>query len=264
MTEIPEHLLKRSRDRRSAAGGGSDDAAGSAPAKASESAPAVAPARAAAPMPVAPAPKPDAPVVRAAKERRKIPFWAMVPLSLLPIWAWMYVRSVQDHPEEAAGPRAAGQVLYGKCAGCHGGDGGGGAGRQLSNMEVLKTFPAIEDHLRWMEFGTEKYKAAGIKVYGNPNREGGAHQTGSYGVMPGWAGELTPDEILAVTCYVRYDLGGAEEDSEEWATEYEEWCSEEAPKYLALEEGKTFGDMEFANVGTEPREGRDSAYPAEG
>lgn len=266
MTEIPEHLLKRSRDRRSAAGGGSDDAAGSVPAKASETAPAAAAARAAAPAPapVAPAPKPDAPVVRAAKERRKVPFWAMVPLSLLPIWAWMYVRSVQDHPEEAAGPRAAGQVLYGKCAGCHGGDGGGGAGRQLSNAEVLKTFPAIEDNLRWMEFGTEKYKAAGIKVYGNPNREGGAHQTGSYGVMPGWAGELTPDQILAVTCYVRYDLGGADEASEEWAAEYEEWCSEEAPKYLALEEGKTFGDMEFANVGTEPREGRDSAYPAEG
>lgn len=260
MTEIPEHLLKRSKDRRSAMGGGSaDEPASSAPAKAAAAAPAT-PARAEAPKPVAaPAPKPDPAYVRAAKERRKIPFWAMLPLSLLPVWAWMYVRSVQDHPEKVEGPRAVGEVVYGKCAGCHGAAGGGGAGRQLSNAEVLKTFPAIEDQARWMEFGTEKYKAAGIAIYGNPNREGGVHNTGSYGVMPGWKGELTDAEILAVTCYVRYDIGGADPASTTYAAEYEKWCNAESPEYAALKEGKTFADPEFAAIGNEPKAGGDKA-----
>jgi mono/diheme cytochrome c family protein len=264
VTEIPEHLLKRSRDKRSAIGGGApEEAASSAPAKAAAPA-AAAPARAEAPKPVAPAPTPDPPYVRAAKERRKIPFWAMLPLSVLPLWAWMYVRSVQDHPEKVEGPRAAGAATYASCSGCHGGDGGGGAGRQLSNEESLKTFPAIEDQLRWMVFGTEKYKAAGIAIYGNPDREGGAHNTGSYGIMPGWGDQLTPAEILAVTCYVRYDLSGADPASETWAEEYEKWCSPEAEQYLLLEEGATYGDEAFANVGTEPKEGRNSPYPMEG
>ena len=264
MTEIPEHLLKRSKDRRAAGGG----EAASTPATTTPATPATtaaAPAaKAEAPKPAAPVVKPDPPYVQAAKQRRKIPFWAMLPLSLLPLWAWMYVRSVQDHPEKVEGPRASGAEVYGSCAGCHGADGGGGAGRQMNAGEVLKTFPAIEDHLRWMQFGTEKYKTAGIEIYGNPNREGGVHKTGSFGIMPGWADQLTPYQILAVTCYVRYDIGGADEASEEWAAEYEKWCSPEAEQYALLKEGKTFGDMEFANVGTEPKEGRDSAYPAEG
>lgn len=256
MTEIPEHLLKRSRDRR-AAEGGSTESAGTAPAAA---APSAAPAKAAeAPKPVTPVVKPDPSYVRAAKERRRIPFWAMLPLSLLPIWAWMYVRSVQDHPTKVMGPRSVGAAVYGKCAGCHGAEGGGGAGRQLSNGETMKTFPAIEDQLRWLEFGTEKYKAAGIEIYGNPNREGGPHQTGSFGIMPGWAGELTPAEILAVACYVRYDLSGADAAGM-YAAEYEKWCSPEAEMYVALEGGKTFADAEFANVGTAPKAGQDKPY----
>ena len=260
MTEIPEHLLKRSRDRRSASGGGaSDEAASSAPAKGAAAAPA-SPARAEAPKPVTPVVKPDPSYVRAAKERRKIPFWAMLPLSLLPVWAWMYVRSVQDHPVAVTGPRAAGAVIYGKCAGCHGAEGGGGAGRQLNNGEVLKTFPAIEDQLRWIEFGTEKYKAAGIGIYGNPNRVGGVHNTGSYGVMPGWKGELTDAEILAVVCYVRYDIGGADPTSTTYAAEYAKWCNPNAPQYEALKGGKTYADPEFKDVGVVPKAGIDKPY----
>ena len=114
MTEIPEHLLKRSRDRRAALGlGGGQEgeaAAGgetpaAAPATSTEAAPvaAAAPAgpaarkAAAAPAPPPP-PKPDAPYVAAAKSRPKIPFWAMAALSLMPIWLFMYVRSVTEPP----------------------------------------------------------------------------------------------------------------------------------------------------------------------
>ena len=38
----------------------------------------------------------------AAKERRKIPFWAMATLSLMPIWGFMYLRALTESPEVAA------------------------------------------------------------------------------------------------------------------------------------------------------------------
>ena len=97
----------------------------------------------------------------AAKARRKIPFWAMAALSLMPLWAFMYVRSLTAATETAEGPMAVGAEVYGNCASCHGGSGEGGGGRQLSDGEVNKTFPHIEDQLRFVYFGTEQYNAAG-------------------------------------------------------------------------------------------------------
>ena len=84
MTEIPEHLLNRSKARRADASG---DASGdSAPSSTPAVATPATPAKAA----EAPAPKPvvaDPPYVAAAKSRKKIPFWAMAGLALLPAWA---------------------------------------------------------------------------------------------------------------------------------------------------------------------------------
>ena len=93
VTEIPEHLLKRSRERRSAIGKGDDNAeaaestpsttpattASSAPATTSSAPAATGPApRTAAPEPAAPPPpKPEPVYVQAEKQRKKIPFWAM-------------------------------------------------------------------------------------------------------------------------------------------------------------------------------------------
>jgi mono/diheme cytochrome c family protein len=258
VTEIPEHLLKRSRERKAGATGGSE--ASATPAKVAAAAAPAAAAKAPVAKAATPVAKPDPAYVRAAKERRKIPFWAMLPLSLLPVWAWMYVRSVQDHPHVVQGPRAAGAVIYGKCASCHGAEGGGGTGRQLNNGEVLKTFPAIEDQLRWVAYGTEQYKSAGVSIYGNPNRPGGVHNTGSYGVMPGWQGELTDAQILAVVCYVRYDISGADATGA-YAAEYAKWCAPNSPQYTALEGGKTFADTDFANIGAKPKAGRSTPFP---
>jgi hypothetical protein len=63
---------------------------------------------------------------------------------------------------------------------------------------------------------------------------------------------------------VRYDLAGADSASEEWASEYETWCSAESEIFAALEAGTTSFDTlaeDFAMlenapnvVGTEPRE----------
>ena len=261
MTEIPEHLLKRSRERRSAIGGG-DDAAGDAaptasvPATTGDAAPAAAagpsgpPERAAAPTPATPEPpKPDIPVVEAYKSRRKIPFWAMAALALLPIWAFMYARAVTTQAEEAAGPLAEGDLIYGNCASCHGGAGQGvaGLGYQFSEGEVVKTYPNIEDMLRFVYWGTAEYALADIEVPGSPDRDGGPHVTGVQGVMPAQGadagGALTDYEILGVVCHERYTLGGAEE-IEGFEEEFEKWCSEESPLYEALESGESLLTLE--------------------
>ena len=236
MTEIPEHLLKRSKQAKAKADGA--EAPADAPATSTApatteaaAAPAVA-AKAVAPAaPVAPVVKPDSPVVAAYKQRRKIPVWAMVGLSILPVWAFMYVLALK--------PVA---VVATNCSGCHGAGGEGvGSAYGFVNGSVMKTFPHIEDQLRWVSYGTQKYTAAGIVIYGDPNREGGPHKTGaSGGQMPGWrgAGNLTDAEILASVCHERYDLGGGDVASDEYLL----WCAPDSAIYAALKDGSATFD----------------------
>ncbi|HSL74469.1 MAG TPA: hypothetical protein VK853_08375 [Ilumatobacteraceae bacterium] len=277
MTEIPEHLLKRSRERRSAIGKGDDDAGtaegapSTTPATTSSSVPATTSAtpattgpapRTAAPAPATPPPpKPEPVYVQAEKRRKKIPFWAMATLSLMPIWALMYVRAVTEPPEVVEGPLGLGGEIYNSCASCHGGGGGGGVGYAFSNQAVLQTFPRIEDMVRYVYYGTEEYNAAGVDIYGNPERPGGPHLTGGLGVMPGFSGQLTQYEIIGVVCHERYTLGGADPTSDEWAEEYATWCAEDAPVFAAVQGGEydytspdpqMFGDVEVRPVGPEP------------
>ncbi len=174
----------------------------------------------------------------AAKQRKKIPFWAMATLSLMPVWAFIYVRALTSAPEVVAGPVGVGAEVYSNCASCHGGVGEGGVGYAFTDGMVEATFPHIADQIRWVYYGTEGYNAAGITIYGDPNREGGAHETGALGVMPAFGGQLSGADIVAVVCHERYTLGGADPASEEFANEYEAWCSEESPIYAALESGE--------------------------
>lgn len=278
VTEIPEHLLKRSRERRAALTGGTADEGGTeaatetAPATTSETSPATAAPAASPPAtgpgsrvagqaaPAEPARPPDSPVVAAAKGRAKIPFWAMAGLSLMPLWGFMYVRGMTDPPEVPEGPLGIGaQVYSSNCSSCHLTDGGGSSSaRQLSEGEVLLTFPNIEDQLRFVYFGTENYQTAGVDVYGDPDREGGPHQTNSLGIMPGWGenggGDLTDAEILAVICDERYTIGGADPASDEYVEEFENWCADEAPIFLALENEETTL-AELADAGIVDAEG---------
>ena len=105
-----------------------------------------------------------------------------------------------------------------------------------------KTFPRIEDQLRWVSYGTKAYLSAGVSVYGNPNREGGAHLTGaSGGLMPGWRGNLTDADILAAVCHERYDLGGGDQASAEYAL----WCAPDSAIYAGFKDGS----ITMLNVG---------------
>lgn len=168
-------------------------------------------------------------------------------LSLLPVWIFMYVRSLTAEPEQVGGPLGVGAEMYSGCSGCHGATGGGGVGRQFSEGEVLLTFPHIEDQVRFVYFGTAAYNLAEVEFYGNPDREGEPHTAGSLGAMPAQSedegGSLTDDEILGVVCHERYTIGGADPDSEEYLEEYETWCAEAAPAFAALEAGTPLAEL---------------------
>ncbi len=166
----------------------------------------------------------------------------MMTLSILPVWAFMYVRALQPATVVASGPLGEGTTVYNQCASCHGGDGEGGIGYAFQDGSVIATFPHIEDQLRWVKLGTEAYVAAGIEIAGDPNRAGGPHISGASGIMPaaGAALGLTDAEILAVVCHERFDLAGAVHEG----IEYETWCSEESEIFLALEAGTaTFANL---------------------
>lgn len=271
MTEIPEHLLKRSKERRDVLGGSEVAATSDAPA-AAPSQQAVAPvAKASAPVaPSAPLPPPPDPAyVVAAKTRKKIPFWAMATLGLLPLWALMYLLALQPQEKTVLGPLAVGAGVYGTCAGCHGAAGQGGAGRALYQGEVLKTFPKIEDMLNFVYTGSQAFATQGLAIFGNPDRDGGAHAPLSFNGNPmpqqgeKAGGGLSETEILAVVCHSRYVISGADPKSPEWSKEYDRWCAPGSEIFAALEAGtvnfdnlaETYKEMHDPPVaiGTTPR-----------
>jgi mono/diheme cytochrome c family protein len=268
VTEIPEHLLKRSQARKA----GGDAAAAAAPsattpAVAGSSAPAVAAPKAEV-VPAGPPPaKPDIPVVAAYKARKKIPVWAMVTLSILPLWAFMYVIALRPEPVTASGPLGTGATVYGNnCVGCHqaGGAGVAGGAYAFTDKSAMTTFPHIEDQLRWVYLGTAAYTAAGVTIAGDPNRDGGPHVAGSNGLMPAQKGQQTEAEILGAVCEERYALGGAAEDTEEFAL----WCAPDSAVYAALLTGAAnfdnlhtvIADKGILEIGSVPKAGT----PADG
>ena len=261
MTEIPEHLLKRSKAARSKASGEAAPADGAGDAPAAAVAKADAPAKPAAPAapaaPPAPVATPDSPVVAAYKARKKVPVWAMMTLAILPVWGFMYARALTPQPKIVEGPLGIGATVYGACASCHMADGSGAAGGAYAFTEgdATTTFPHIEDQLRWVYFGSEEYKSAGVTIAGDPTREGGPHIAGSNGVMPSQS-SLTPAQLLAVVCHERYTLGGIEAAGEE----FEKWCSPEAPAWLAAESGTPIPQLHTAvdgaiEIGDAPKAG---------
>jgi mono/diheme cytochrome c family protein len=227
VTEVPEHLLRRSRERRAALGlgggeGGPPAGEGEEPAApegASTAAPVPAEAAApAAPTPAAPPappepPKPPPPYVAAALARPKVPKWAIPVLAALPLWALIYAGSLYIPSAASADPvLAEGEDIYAEqCAGCHGGTGGGGQGRPLSDGDVLLTFPDPQDQIDWVREGSALVGEG--NPYGDPDRPGGQHVAGETtgGVMPGFGDTLTEEEIVAVVRYEREILSGETE-----------------------------------------------------
>lgn len=212
MTDIPEHLLRRSKAARDKAAGGADDAgateAPAAAAQASAAAPgsevattAAAAVPAAVEEPAAPVP----PYIEAAQRRRRVPRFAIPVLATLPVWALVYAGTLTKPAGPADPELAMGQTVYASyCSSCHGSKGEGGTGRPLG--DVMKTFPNKADHIAWVHLGSP---AAGTP-YGDPALGRKAASDGYTTKMPGFKGTLSDEQIAAVVRYEREALGGSD------------------------------------------------------
>jgi hypothetical protein len=213
VTEIPEHLLKRSKERRAAIGGGDAAPADDAPAgEAVEAAPEAAPVAAAVAVPAPePVPEPVRPEVAAALSRRKIPFWAMPVLAGLLPWAYVYQATLEPAPTGELTPLDAGGEVYSSsaCAGCHLGTGSGSASvPALDN--VLEVWPDYRDHMMWVRLGNGGwYEASGERVYG------ATAKAANGGLMPAHP-SLSDQELAEVVLYERVQFGEMEETGEEY------------------------------------------------
>lgn len=214
MTEIPEHLLERSRARRAAMGGGDGDSGGgdggsgaggssAAPEKAAATpAPAAMPAH---PAPAEePAPPPPSPMVEAYNKRRKIPFWAMPVLAAIPVWGYVFVGTL-DPPPGGEGAAVLGEELYAGngCAGCHGAGGGGGTGPAFTGGAIFETWPSFEDHFEWVRLGSNGWLSEKGETYGANDKPVG-------GGMPGFEG-LSDADLMFIVLHER-ELGGENPD----------------------------------------------------
>lgn len=216
MTDVPEHLLQRSRERREALGLAPKGEGGEgAPAEAAAAPPAT--TEAAAPAPSAPAapaappaeipegtPPPTGPP-QPARPKERVPMWAMPVLVALPFWALVYGGAFGEREaHDANDPVAIGATVYVQagCGGCHGPSGEGGVGPALGAVE--ETFPNFADHVQWVVTGSQA-------LAGQPYGARGQIATGG---MPGFEGSLTEEEILAVSCYERVQFGGTEPPEE--------------------------------------------------
>ncbi len=222
MTEVPEHLLERTRQRRMAlglpvSGGGDAPASGGAPsatatAVADEAAPAVidpAVATAIAETPtseveVAPA----SPAVVAAESRRKAPWWAITALVALPLWGFFYANSL-ERPVSEPTLIANGRALFSEkgCSGCHGANGeGAGAGPALT--EVHESFPEPARQALWIRLGSAGWaeEFGADTPYGAQGRLIGETR-GTGAQMPAFGlTQLTDEELLEVIMYIRHGI----------------------------------------------------------
>jgi hypothetical protein len=175
-------------------------------------------------------------------------------VGLLPIWVLLYAWALKPTQKKIPGAIGDGQPIYATCASCHGSTGGGGVGRQLSDGEVLLTFPKLVDHASFVYTGSAPYSG---EIYGDPNRPGGPHRGGSFNgsFMPQqgekYGGALTDAEIVAVVCYERFVVSRADPLDAKYAQDYNDWCAPAAPKYEAILSGDSTLDEE--GISTTPK-----------
>ncbi len=210
MTEVPDYLLQRSRERRAALGLGGDegggavaasgDAGGDAPATTSAAAtPAVATPQPIAPGVPDPEPAPPKPNVEAALRRRRIPIWALPVVGLLPVWGYVYAGTLEPPTSDEVTALAAGEEVYGNCASCHGAGGEGISGPALDTVGEI--FPDPTTHAQWVFLGSDGWQTEVGATYGDTDKP-------VSGGMPAWGGDLTPEELMEVIIYERTEFGG--------------------------------------------------------
>lgn len=87
------------------------------------------------------------------------------------------------------------------CQACHGGQGQGGVGPPLTTVRA--TFSSCVDHIEWVAKGTQGFQGEGRSTYGDL-----AKPVGGGGNMPGFASDLTQEQLGAISAFERVRFGG--------------------------------------------------------
>ena len=236
-------------------GGGSGDSAPSDSGNAATGSEAVVPAASAAPAAAASsappalvdntpaAPEPVAPWVAAAQSRQKIPYWAIPVLAMLPIWAAVYMLTLDTPTPTELGAYEAGAEVYNNkgCSGCHGGVGAGNGNNPalIGPTGATKVFTVPANQITWIALGSAGYKEAGLETYGDADVVlpiGGG--------MPGWIDSLTAEEIMDAVLHERSALNDEEFSVEMWRDGFEEDLSALLPADKVAEFTAVLDDWE--------------------
>ncbi len=249
MSEIPEHLLKRSKAAKSKASGNEAGQSSAAESPASESTDVAAASAGAAEVPTSPPvadlpyldpePEPERQTpeyIAAFNKRKRIPFWAMPVVLATPVWAYGLAGTLQQPMVEDPLVEEAAEIYTAAgCSACHGAAGGGGIGYQLSDGEVLETFPEAIDMIVHVARGSS---AINGEVYGAERADGNQRISGQRGNMPAQLDALSLEELELVIYHERVNLGGedvSDERGEEWAEHVREGIESGAETEIDLE-----------------------------
>ena len=250
MTEIPEHLLKRSKDAKARMLGTPVEDSKETPTEVSSQA--VAKSSAITPAKANATPSPDLPYldsppektkpqpshVTQAKSRGKIPYWALPVVVSLPVWAWGFAGTMQQ-PEREDPLFDKGAELYNSCSNCHGSSGGGGSGYQLSGGSVLETFPDPVDQMVHVARGSAEING---EQYGAERSNGERRTSGAMGNMPAQQDSLSLEELEMVVFHERAVLSG--EDTSQPG--YQEWMDHMREAYESGTKTEDYLDLLLA------------------
>jgi mono/diheme cytochrome c family protein len=107
-------------------------------------------------------------------------------------------------PPSIADVLARGGTVYQEegCANCHGPEGTGEIGPDLSG--VLDTFGSCDDQVEWVSLGSARWRQQRDSSYGDTNKP-------VRGGMPGFGERLEEDQIRRVVSFTRSEFAGGDE-----------------------------------------------------
>jgi mono/diheme cytochrome c family protein len=160
------------------------------------------------------------PWVQAAEQRPRVPRWAVPVLVLLPLWAAVYMLTLDPPSSTVPDPFSSGAQLYAtNCAECHGvGGAGRGGNPALTGSEgAIVVFVHPAEQVAWVALGSDGSRAAGSTTYGDGSLirviEGG---------MPAWGGSLSAREVMEVVLHERSTLNDEAFDPARWSEGFDE------------------------------------------
>ena len=156
----------------------------------------------------------------------------MAALSLMPIWVFMYVRSRhraaggRHGPARRSAPRSTATARAATARPARVASAGRSpTARSSRRSRTSRTSCGSSTSARPSTTSPASRSTA------TPTARAARTRPARSAPMPAWGatagGELTDDEILAVVCHERYTLGGADPTSDEYAEEFDDWCSED-------------------------------------